>query len=370
MKEAQPAPEQPAAFAPAAFLDSPRTIAHPGASHSLATRAFQGIPSLALSPAGRLWATWYAGVTPDEDHNNYVVLATSADGGAAWEELLVVDPDGPGPVRAFDPELWVDPDNRLWWFWAQSIAHEGTVAGVWAMTAEQADSAAPAWSSPRRLTDGIMMCKPVVLSSGEWILPVSTWKKTDHSAKVVVSTDHGRTWSVRSGCQVPEPDRNYDEHMIVERRDGSLWMLVRTRYGIGESVSTDRGLTWSPLMPSAVQHPSSRFFIRRLQSGNLLLVKHGPIGERTDRSRLTAYLSADDGRVWRGGLMLDERQGVSYPDGQQGEDGAIYIIYDYSRTGAREIQMARFTESDVLEGRAVSGAAALRRVVSRYPGAG
>jgi predicted neuraminidase len=155
--------------------------------------------------------------------------------------------------------------------------------------------------------------------------------------------------------------------MIVERKDESLWMLVRTSYGIGESVSKDRGVTWSALVPSSIRHPSARFFIRRLGSGNLLLVKHGPINERTGRSHLTAYVSDDDGRTWSNGLLLDEREGVSYPDGQQSQDGTIHIIYDYSRTGAREILMATFTEDDVIAGNPSSPTVTLRGVVSKFP---
>ena len=75
---------------------------------------------MAVAPGGRLWADWYAGITPSEDHNNYVVVSTSGDDGKSWREVLVIDPDGPGPVRAFDPELWVAPTGRLFVFWAQS----------------------------------------------------------------------------------------------------------------------------------------------------------------------------------------------------------------------------------------------------------
>ena len=64
-------------------------------------------------------------------------------------------------------------------------------------------------------------------------------------------------------------------------------------------------------------------------------MKHGPIEKKTGRSHLTAFVSKDDGRSWEGGLMLDERGGVSYPDGQQTADGTIYITYDFDRTGAR-----------------------------------
>ena len=74
-----------------------------------------------------------------------------------------------------------------------------------------------------------------------------------------------------------------------ERRDGSLWMLVRTLYGIGESTSTDGGRTWSEVAPSDIGHVTSRFFIRRLDSGNLVLVKHGEIDPALWRTTVERY---------------------------------------------------------------------------------
>jgi predicted neuraminidase len=135
--------------------------------------------------------------------------------------------------------------------------------------------------------------------------------------------------------------------MIVERKDGSLWMLIRTKYGIGESISNDRGLTWTPVVPSKIQHPAARFFIYRLNSGNLLLVKHGPIDMRTGRSHLMAFVSKNGGHSWSNGLLLDERPGVSYPDGQQTSDGTIHITYDYNRTTDQNILVTSFTEDDI-----------------------
>jgi hypothetical protein len=173
------------------------------------------------------------------------------------------------------------------------------------------------------------------------------------------------TWHLRGGCTVPDDVRNLDEHMIIERKDHTFWMLVRTKYGIGESFSTDQGHKWSPLVPSEIKHPTARFFIRRLKSGNLLLVKHDPLDRRTDRSQLTAYLSVDDGITWTGGLLLDERKGVSYPDGQQAADGTIHIIYDYNRTSDQLILMASFTEKEVITGNPDSENVSLRKVVSK-----
>ena len=347
-----------------AFLGAPEVIAKPGCDHLPATRRFQGIPSLAISPKGRLWATWYAGITPREDQNNYVVVSTSGDGGKTWTETLIVDPDGKGPVRAFDPQVWVDPKGRLWSFWAQDFrGHDGSLSGVWAMTNDDPDKGDSAWSQPRRLTDGIMMCKPTVLSSGEWVLPASRWH-TQRSARMVVSKDEGKTWGVRGAASVPKPLRTYDEHMIVERRDGSLWMLVRVAgTGIGESVSTDRGRSWSEVRRGSIEHIAARFFVRRLASGKLLLVKHADGVE--SRKMLTAYLSDDDGRTWSGGLLLDERGTISYPDGVQTDDGSIYMIYDRNRTADKEIFMAVFTEQDVAAGKDVSGKVRFRILVSQ-----
>ena len=352
-----------------ASLEPPRHVGPPQAEHAVTNRAFAGIPSIAVAPGGRMWATWYAGVTPYEDHNNFVVLSTSGDGGSTWLEVLTVDPDGGGPVRTFDPELWVAPDGRLFFFWAQmEKGRRDTELGVWCIETAAPDDARPAWSQPRRIGDGVMMCKPTVLSSGEWVLPISRWKEHDESAQCVVSADAGKTWTRRGGCNVPEDVRQFDEHMIVERKDGSLWLLARTTYGIGDSVSTDRGKTWPQLKPSGILHTPSRFFVQRLASGNLLLVKHGPLDVRTSRSHLTAYVSADDGRTWAGGLMLDERLGVSYPDGQQTPDGLIRIIYDYNRVTDRTILMATFREADVAAGKDVTGAVKLRQLVSKASG--
>lgn len=343
-----------------------------GPEYADKVRMFQGIPSLERSPNGRLWATWYGGGVT-EDRHNYIMLVTSGDDGRTWSDLkLVIDPDRDGPVRAFDPCPWLDPQGRLWLFWAQC---GGGLPYLFAMTTADPNAEQPTWSKPRLICEGIMMCKPTVAtckptiaSRGDWLLPTAIWQRAG-SCRVMASTDQGQSWSLRGIATVAEPkDRNCDEPMIVQRRDGSLWMWVRTSYGIGHSVSTDEGQTWSDVTPSVVAHPAARFFVRRLHSGNLLLVKHGPLGKRIGRSHLTAYLSKDDGSTWQGGLLLDERSGVSYPDGFQQDDGRSFIIYDRDRTGDKEILLSVFTEDDVLAGQNVSGKVQLQVLINRATG--
>lgn len=360
-------------------LQPPAILHDPGPEYADSARIFQGIPGIERAQNGRLWATWYSG-GPTEGPWNYVLLATSNDDGQSWSPpQLIIDP--PGNVRAFDPCLWHDPDGRLWLFWAQSYGLWDGRAGVWAITCDNSGEARPRWSAPRRLCDGIMMNKPTLLSTGEWLLPAAIWaarasaQSAPHQhhlpeisgSHAVVSTDRGESWRLRGLVDVP--GRSCDEQMLVERRDGTLWMLVRTRDGIGESFSGDGGRTWSAGRHSeSVSHiPTARFFIRRLASGRLLLVKHAPPDGKT-RSHLVAYLSDDDGQTWQGGLMLDERRGVSYPDGVQAPDGTLYLIYDRNRKTDKQILMATFTEADVLAGENVSGRLRRRVLVNQATG--
>jgi hypothetical protein len=347
-------------------------------------RIFQGIPSITQSPGGRLWANWYTG-GPGEGHLNYVLLVCSHDGGETWSKpILAIDPDGPGQIRAYDPAMWTDPSGTVWLFWAQGGSWWDGRSGTWAMTCENPDAADPQWSAPRRLFHGIMMCRPTIDAEGRWLFPASVWQVTPNSipelrrdmgelkgANVFVSTDQGQTFSHLGQARTPQADATFDEHMLVQRKDGSLWMLLRTKYGIGEATSADGGKTFTPVTPSAIQHTSARFHIRRLNSGALLLVKHGlKVDEKTGRSHLTAFVSDDDGRSWTGGLLLDERAGVSYPDSVQNRDGTIYIIYDYSRTGAKQILMARITENDIRAGKLSSVDSKLRLQVNQATGIG
>lgn len=338
----------------------------PGEKYAPAIRQFQGIPTLERSKGGRLWAAYYSGGA-DEGPDNYVALIRSDDDGRSWTyPQVVIDP--PGEVRAFDPCLWLDPLGRLWLIWAQSYGLYDARCGVWVSLCHHPDADHPVWTSPRRICNGIMMNKPTVLTTGEWLFPAAVWTRTspynslpdEKFSNVFATTDQGATFTWRGKADVPQ--RVFDEHMIVERTDRSLWMLVRTTYGIGESVSLDQGATWSPGKPSRLGGPGSRFFIRRLRSGRLLLVNHyGYSG----RSHLTAQLSEDDGRTWTEGLLLDERKNVSYPDGTEAEDGTLYVVYDRERKGDMEVLMAVFTEKDILAERCISSNARLKVVIEK-----
>jgi len=365
-------------------LEPPSVNTRPGPEYQDEARKGAMIIGMDRTPKGRIWGCWTGtGDNPDA----YFILATSDDDGVTWSKpRVVIDPaDLPGkPVcRTIVGNLWTDPTGRLWLFFDQSLGAFDGRAGDWFITCDNPDADEPEWSAPVRFADGCTLNKPTVLKNGEWLLPVSLWQRDKitselfqnahhdldsiRMANVFASTDKGRTWARRGGVLIPQTD--FDEHMIVELRDGRLWMLARTVYGMAESFSSDSGRTWSEPQPSAIKNPNARFFLRRLASDRLLLVKNGPTDQRLPgRSHLSAFLSDDEGRTWKGGLVLDERNGVSYPDGFESPDGLIHILYDRNRHTDAEILLAKFREEDVLAGKFVSPDAKPRMLANKALG--
>ena len=365
-------------------LEPPTVDTHPGPQYSDEARTAGMIIGMDRTPKGRIWGCWTGN---GDNPNAYFLLATSDDDGRTWSKpRVVIDPtDPPGaPNRSsLVGNLWTDPTGRLWLFFDQSLGNFDGRAGDWYTVCNNPDADEPAWSKPVRLANGYTLNKPTVLRNGHWLLPVALWdrgkigspelKEAHHDlddqrgAFVYASTDQGRTWTKRGGVSFPKPA--FDEHMLVELRDGRVWMLARTADGIAQSYSSDEGQTWSNPELTSLGHPSARFHVRRLASGRLLLVKHGAIGERTaSRSHLQAFLSDDDGQSWRGGLMLDERTGVSYPDGFLAPDGVIHILYDRNRHTDGEILMAKFREEDILAGQFQSPGSVARLLVNKPGG--
>jgi hypothetical protein len=377
----------------------------PGPEYAPSTRMYQATPTVERTRNGRLWAAWVSG-GPDEGPLNYVLLATSEDDGKSWSNAKLVIAAS-GNVAATDPRLWYDDRGRLWLFWSQAYAASDGRNGVWAIVGENPEVPSPSWSQPVRIADGDIGGKPIITANGQWLLPIylesgiSDFDEavgfyhlglspcvehalkhdpgTAKGASVYRSRNEGSSWEWLgkpnlSPTAIAAGDEPV-EHMIVQRHDGSLWMLLRTPAGIGQSFSHDGGKTWTEIEPSGIRHPLSRFFLRRLQSGRLLLVRHNPpsveyprnckeCGE-ANRSHLTAYLSDDDGKSWTGGLLLDERATVSYPDGTQGTDGTIFIVYDRDRRTAREILLSLFKEDDILKRSCTTPTCRLRVVVSK-----
>ncbi|MBQ8408734.1 MAG: AraC family transcriptional regulator [Clostridia bacterium] len=349
--------------------------------YSIEKRLWQGIPSIEVTKGGRIFLTYYSGGTKEEI-GNYSILSKSDDG-EHFEDIAITFKEG---FRSYDPCLWIDPLGRLWFTWAIAPDH-----AVWASICDDPDAEELVWSEPRIIGREVMMNKPTVLTTGEWLFPIAIWDwmeiaggyngvvdaagkqstQNERLAFAYKSVDNGETFERLGGCNVPQ--RSFDEHMILELGDGRLVMFVRTKYGIGMSFSYDRGKTWTKGGNSGLGGPCSRFFIRRLKSGRVLLINHF---NYVGRSHLTAMLSEDDCKTWPYKLLLDERTNVSYPDAKEADDGYIYVTYDRERGGfldslekvyasAREVLIAKITEEDIIAGSLKSPESRLKQVVQK-----
>ena len=331
-------------------------------------RVWQGIPGIEVTKKGRFFVTFYSGRTK-EMLGNYCVILLSDDGVHFSEPIAAAVPDD--AHRCFDPCLWIDPLGRLWFTWGHAPNHS-----VFGVICNDPDADEIRWSEPFRIGTGVMMNKPTVLSSGEWLFPLCVWKWHDlddgqKKSFVYRTEDQGKTFVRFGGSEIE--NRSCDEHMVLEMKDGSLAMYVRTNTGIGVSYSYDRGAAWTEGEDTGWGGPDSRFFIRRLKSGRVLLVNHV---NYTGRSHMTALLSEDDCKTWKYQLLLDERTGVSYPDGVEADDGYLYITYDRERgyhldsmekvyASAREILYAKITEADIMAGTLVDKGSALKVVATK-----
>lgn len=341
-------------------------------------RLWQGIPSIEVTKNGRIFITFYSGGTKEEI-GNYVLLVQSDDGIHFSEPIAVAYEEG---HRCFDSCLWIDPLGRMWLTWAIYPNN-----GVFATICENPDADELVWGEEFFIGNNVMMNKPTVLRNGEWMFPLAVWVEAwasdvtgdgsgivEKGSYAYMTSDNGNTFQKLGYADVKE--RSFDEHQILEMKDGTLRMFVRTKYGIGAADSYDGGKTWNKDFDTGYGGPSSRFHITRLRSGRILLVNHYQF---EGRNNLTALLSEDDGKTFPYTLLLDERKDVSYPDAKEADDGYIYITYDRERgafksnlkevtDSAREILMAKITEEDILQGKIVSEESSLKQVVSKLVG--
>ncbi len=354
----------------------PQLIREPFPAYAEKFLPFAMAASLESTQKGRLWTCWAGG---QDGPNAYLLASYSDDQGKSWiDPVFVIDPQAHGLAMGTRlGSLWCDPKGRLWLFFHQSCGMFDGSCSNWFVRCDDPDAAEPVWTQPVLIGFGASLNKPLVRANGEWILPVSLWERWHidkpfadsyheldavRGANVFVSDDEGASWRFRGG--IIFQDSCFNEHSVVEKQDGTLWMLSRCKKEIAQSFSTDGGKTWQP-QTTFFPHVNSKAVFRRLQSGNILLIKHGQdLAKATDkRQELTAFLTADEGKTWSGGLLLDERADVSYPDIAQSPNGDIYVHYDRDRYGAAEILFARFREEDVLAGTPVSASAALKNVV-------
>ena len=346
----------------------------PGVEYEEKNRFWQGCPTILRTPRGRLFAGWYSGGIGEPHWENYNLLIRSDDDGMTWSKPeLVISGSPEDDFVTIDIQLWLDPQGRMWLFFAKISCAPGVKPTdpdrwmTWAMVCDDPDAEKLVWSSPRLLITGFLRTQPVVLSNGDWLM--CPYDRSSGYLCYARSKDQGKTWErCRAGKRLTN---TFDENMILEKQDHSLLMYARdAKPLLVKSTCSDlEGKNWTDGEYTWHLSGCSRFFLRRLKSGRVLLIHNNSNKMRTN---LVAELSEDDGETWPYTLLLDKaespRQSISYPDAVEADDGRIFIIYDCGRMTFKEIRMAQITEEDIKAGKITNYASYRARIISTAPG--
>lgn len=358
-------------------------------------RVFQGCPQIERSKNGRLWAAWIASneqaerayindkngnrIIPQADQPSHIgqfgIIATSSDDGKTWKEVFAFDPREQLGATSSDILLWKDYEGKIRVVVVRNMCVGDKDLGnttAWEFTMQDADSECPQFSKPRLLGRfNLSVIKPLIfkdgsiLRSGDIFLEDNSPVKT----KFVMENPDG---SIRFVSHVNCPNASFAEAALLERKDGSLFTIVRMKGDVHMAFeSFDKAKTWNKI---GKMNPEigidAKIILGRLASGRVLMVGNDVPKSGKEklpwRSKMTAFLSDDDGKTFPHKLLLDERADVSYPSFTQAEDGYIYIAYDRGRgnKGQHEILMAKISEDDIIAGKTVSPNSRLKAEIS------
>lgn len=336
------------------FISNPEDI-------RIKNRAFEQVPTVGASADGKqIFVGWYSG-GPAPGPGNYITVSISLDAGKSWlNDQLVIYPKFQ-TYRFFDPLIWRDNKGRIQLFYGSSkgsLLWDG-FGGVNSVFLKWNGNQISV-SKPTRFTNGVMSNKPIYLDfHNKTLFPVYVDKPINVAISdkpfpqngVFIYTNGLKSDSFErySSIEIEDELRIHDEPQIVEiSNSGQLLAMLRTTKGIYFTNSNDYGKSWSKIKAFTAVGPttSSRFYLGKLSSGNLLLITNNS----TTRNKMTAFLSKDGGKTWPHKLLLDARENVSYPDADQTTDGNIHVVFDRERTGAKDILYCKFKEDDLISG--------------------
>jgi lysophospholipase L1-like esterase/photosystem II stability/assembly factor-like uncharacterized protein len=243
---------------------------------------------------------------------------------------------------------------------------EGVVIAAWMNMAEQKSPAKWNWGAQdanwqefvlptyvcRSLDDGKTWEEPIFLSKpwcgcihsmietksgrivlvGQEIIPA--WR---HATVMFVSDDKGVTWQRSNVLDIGQGRHDHAgsiEGTVVERQDGSLYLLLRNETGwLYEAVSRNGGLLWEDLKASQLKSVTCCPQMARLADGRIALLwnhppRHSP-ESRNSREELFLAFSVDECATWSAPKVVAGNYGagmrVSYPYLYERRPGELWI---------------------------------------------
>jgi len=252
--------------------------------------------------------------------------------------------------------VWQAPDGLVWIFYVVRFGETWSTSRIAAKISEDRGQT---WSDSflLALEEGMMVrSRPLVLSTGEYLLPV--YRETGHDPEVVGAESVSlflrfdpktKQWTKSEPIR---SKRGNIQPSVVELSPGNLLAFCRRGGGYGPgtegfmvaATSKDGGQTWSEGTDTKFPNSNAAIDLLKLKNGHLLLVyNNSPI----DRTPLTVAISTDGGKTWPHSRDIATGDfDYAYPYAIQGRDGKIRLIYtSHARS---QINVATFDESAIM----------------------
>jgi sialidase-1 len=326
------------------------------------------IPALATSRSGALLCVYDIRRKSSRDLQGDidVGLSRSTDRGGTWEPMRVIMDMGkhgglPEAENGIgDPGILVDSVTGeilvfALWVHAKKGKHQwqgdGSEPGLeigktaqFMITRSKDDGLS--WSTPENITRLVKkeewkLFAPspqqgIQLRNGTLVFPVQGRDEDGAFAALIISNDHGKTWTRSSRAY-----SGGNECQAVELADGSIMLNIRNgdRKKRAVVVTKDLGQTWQfhPSHENGLIEPTCNASLFRLVATTKtdlpsLLLFANPRDPRR-RVRQTIQVSLDEGNSWPANLhtLLDEGEGAGYPSLTRVDDDHVGIVYEGSQ---------------------------------------
>lgn len=260
----------------------------------------------------------------------------SDDEGKTWETFPALDPQkykvlDYSIVRCNNGDLVAAFDNALELKsgkWGEGSPADWEIP-VYSIRSEDNGKT---WSDPLPIQrDWVGALRAMVtLRSGRIVLAAMAVQPWNHVIPVYYSDDEGRSWIktqtiVMEGSKINDHDGAM-EPKLVEKQDGSVYMLIRTTRGtFYSSVSNDEGQTWSKPQSTGIENNNSFGELAVLSDGRWVLLwnrdekfpafnyvpdpKDWEVVDQSyswirRRDKLSIAFSSDEGKTWTEPVVL------------------------------------------------------------------
>ena len=294
-------------------------------------------PNIVRSQSGRLFCLWTTGGPYEPHEYNYWYICYSDDNGKTWVRAAIwdtwVDQVVKGTKKAviFESNLNVTDDNELYMFYTLRENINGgqspsCLQGY--VKVSNIEKSPDTWvlSEPHVIGTGFFAKNTYrVLSDGTYMVCFQS-DMDERYLLVYISKDKGTTWEYYSNVYAPQAF-SYDEPIIMEKDDGTLWMTLRTRKQyMYQSFSKDGGKNWSIATKYFMPNTDTRFCIKELANGSWIMAYNN---SQSGRTNMTIALSNDEGKSWHNKIILYPGF-CSYPD-LQIDENEIHVVFDDGR---------------------------------------